>query len=133
MRLPCSRGTGQTNGGFVSTPARQANYSEESVAAFSDLSGPTCKIESPMTRDRKSTRLNSSHVSISYAVFCLKKKKTVKSKRYRVCADGGQLVLCCRDPIGPGAQAAGQHSRVRRARLEIGPPVRQLPATARHH
>src|SRR5699024_7308464 len=26
------------------------------------------------TRDRKSTRLNSSHVSISYAVFCLKKK-----------------------------------------------------------
>src|SRR5699024_11631999 len=28
--------------------------------------------------DRKSTRLNSSHVSISYAVFCLKKKKTDK-------------------------------------------------------
>src|SRR5699024_8770732 len=28
-----------------------------------------------MTGDRKSTRLNSSHVSISYAVFCLKKKK----------------------------------------------------------
>src|SRR5207249_12184384 len=28
-------------------------------------------------RDRKSTRLNSSHVSISYAVFCLKKKKHV--------------------------------------------------------
>src|SRR5207249_9966596 len=28
-----------------------------------------------VTRDRKSTRLNSSHVSISYAVFCLKKKK----------------------------------------------------------
>src|SRR5438067_13766267 len=28
-----------------------------------------------MDRDRKSTRLNSSHVSISYAVFCLKKKK----------------------------------------------------------
>src|SRR3989442_4232415 len=27
------------------------------------------------TRDRKSTRLNSSHVRISYAVFCLKKKK----------------------------------------------------------
>ena len=27
-------------------------------------------------RDRKSTRLNSSHVVISYAVFCLKKKKT---------------------------------------------------------
>src|SRR2546422_1948337 len=30
----------------------------------------------PFTRDRKSTRLNSSHGYISYAVFCLKKKKT---------------------------------------------------------
>src|SRR5690242_21057519 len=29
----------------------------------------------PDQRDRKSTRLNSSHMSISYAVFCLKKKK----------------------------------------------------------
>src|SRR5699024_11313291 len=29
----------------------------------------------PIAEDRKSTRLNSSHVSISYAVFCLKKKK----------------------------------------------------------
>src|SRR5207253_8559164 len=31
--------------------------------------------------DRKSTRLNSSHVAISYAVFCLKKKKTKKEKK----------------------------------------------------
>src|SRR5438874_5767352 len=30
--------------------------------------------------DRKSTRLNSSHVEISYAVFCLKKKKKKKQK-----------------------------------------------------
>src|SRR5690625_3357518 len=30
---------------------------------------------STLLRDRKSTRLNSSHVAISYAVFCLKKKK----------------------------------------------------------
>src|SRR5215208_7295335 len=29
------------------------------------------------SRDRKSTRLNSSHVAISYAVFCLKKKKKI--------------------------------------------------------
>src|SRR5699024_12641489 len=32
-------------------------------------------------RDRKSTRLNSSHVSISYAVFCLKKKKIMTYPR----------------------------------------------------
>src|SRR3989442_8888030 len=33
--------------------------------------------------DRKSTRLNSSHVRISYAVFCLKKKKKRKDDRLR--------------------------------------------------
>src|SRR5699024_11750524 len=32
-------------------------------------------VSSTVSGDRKSTRLNSSHVSISYAVFCLKKKK----------------------------------------------------------
>src|SRR3712207_8599013 len=30
--------------------------------------------------DRKSTRLNSSHANISYAVFCLKKKKTIQQR-----------------------------------------------------
>src|SRR6266496_6253333 len=33
----------------------------------------------PRRGDRKSTRLNSSHVEISYAVFCLKKKKQTKN------------------------------------------------------
>src|SRR5690554_7486483 len=35
-------------------------------------------------RDRKSTRLNSSHVRISYAVFCLKKKKKKKIKNKHI-------------------------------------------------
>src|SRR5690349_22368780 len=34
----------------------------------------------PRERDRKSTRLNSSHVEISYAVFCLKKKKKYNTR-----------------------------------------------------
>src|SRR2546430_7720977 len=34
-----------------------------------------CRMRSPLLLDRKSTRLNSSHSQISYAVFCLKKKK----------------------------------------------------------
>src|SRR5437899_8433824 len=41
----------------------------------------------PGARDRKSTRLNSSHLGISYAVFCLKKKKPTYSKtptKYRL-------------------------------------------------
>src|SRR5699024_12353700 len=37
-------------------------------------------LESQRDKDRKSTRLNSSHVSISYAVFCLKKKKKLLYK-----------------------------------------------------
>src|SRR5690242_7614605 len=36
-------------------------------------------LRDPPRRDRKSTRLNSSHMSISYAVFCLKKKKKQKN------------------------------------------------------
>src|SRR3712207_8479132 len=45
--------------------------------------GPSCYADQlPLTNgksqlDRKSTRLNSSHANISYAVFCLKKKKKV--------------------------------------------------------
>src|SRR2546422_7088554 len=35
----------------------------------------------PTTRDRKSTRLNSSHGYISYAVFCLKKKKIMREQQ----------------------------------------------------
>src|SRR3712207_7252707 len=34
------------------------------------------EVVEPVLEDRKSTRLNSSHANISYAVFCLKKKKT---------------------------------------------------------
>src|SRR2546430_17274727 len=36
-------------------------------------------------RDRKSTRLNSSHSQISYAVFCLKKKKRLRTTRSLTC------------------------------------------------
>src|SRR5256885_5379870 len=38
-------------------------------------SGSVTRTEASASRDRKSTRLNSSHLVISYAVFCLKKKK----------------------------------------------------------
>src|SRR3712207_8275208 len=41
-----------------------------------------CRVQRPRLRDRKSTRLNSSHANISYAVFCLKKKKTIVDTMY---------------------------------------------------
>src|SRR5260221_10016054 len=54
-------------------------------------SGSTCRHRrccgsSPAAADRKSTRLNSSHTVISYAVFCLKKKK-----EHRACKHGASL------------------------------------------
>src|SRR5699024_12021323 len=52
---------------------------KKGTVSFDSLSGTaivTISAGHMDDRDRKSTRLNSSHVSISYAVFCLKKKDT---------------------------------------------------------
>src|SRR5690349_22078860 len=48
----------------------------------------------PCGEDRKSTRLNSSHVEISYAVFCLKKKKKEKLHENDKLADAFGLRVC---------------------------------------
>src|SRR6202043_1606216 len=67
----------------------------------------TCTVTSPSgSADRKSTRLNSSHVKISYAVFCLKKKQ----KRQRLARRGAR----CTRLRGSGACSP--------------PPRRYLPA-----
>src|SRR5690625_6569028 len=52
------------------------NCSEDAIAEDGKVSLDWCAaMEIGTILDRKSTRLNSSHVAISYAVFCLKKKK----------------------------------------------------------
>src|SRR5205809_5136245 len=60
--------------------------------------------------DRKSTRLNSSHGYISYAVFCLKKKKRGATYRGHPPADrlhhGATALLCPADPPAPHASRA---------------------------
>src|SRR2546427_8802855 len=43
--------------------------------------------------DRKSTRLNSSHSQISYAVFCLKKKKVVDGALYYIAPSGESMPM----------------------------------------
>src|SRR5437868_14592042 len=53
-----------------------ARFVKEAGAEAVKVEGGEKRIE--LVQDRKSTRLNSSHVSISYAVFCLKKKKKKK-------------------------------------------------------
>src|SRR2546426_7177975 len=45
--------------------------------------GESLPVPGARVRDRKSTRLNSSHLVISYAVFCLKKKKKKKRRQER--------------------------------------------------
>src|SRR6201993_1899642 len=61
--------------GVVPTPYGRA-LAKRGVAIFNDLRQGVQDIDflaDPTTGDRKSTRLNSSHLVISYAVFCLKK------------------------------------------------------------
>src|SRR2546429_2288053 len=48
----------------------------------------------PFVEDRKSTRLNSSHGYISYAVFCLKKKKHKRTELRRQRIFRGELLAC---------------------------------------
>src|SRR5256885_9347446 len=49
--------------------------------------------DAELVRDRKSTRLNSSHLVISYAVFCLKKKKIATSHKRSVSGSSDEKAL----------------------------------------
>src|ERR1039457_339841 len=58
--------------GYNMTPSWKSSFNND-VSGALQSSGNT--IKSPLQSDRKSTRLNSSHLVMSYAVFCLKKKQ----------------------------------------------------------
>src|SRR5256886_6347106 len=66
------------------------NSSRTSSSTRSSSSGSSTMSTLFMNTDRKSTRLNSSHSQISYAVFCLKKKQTLQLAH----AFGGSLYVC---------------------------------------
>src|SRR5207249_6701675 len=78
-----------TKNGKLATSYYDRQYGTDEVTGYSDVSisgsGDLDQFvvqrvsSSSMPIDRKSTRLNSSHVSISYAVFCLKKKRKTSS------------------------------------------------------
>src|SRR5690348_17512965 len=73
LPISCSRATSCDPKPRTAKPgsfASQARCTDRYLARPSDTGG-----------DRKSTRLNSSHPSISYAVFCLKKKKKKKKQK----------------------------------------------------
>src|SRR5690554_7279234 len=75
-----------TMGEMAAGIAHELNQPLTAVSNYAQVAGRLLKAD-PIDRetmastlDRKSTRLNSSHVRISYAVFCLKKKKKQKKK-----------------------------------------------------
>src|SRR2546422_4078598 len=75
--LPISRQRKRSQGQEAAGPDQGGIEGGVGVLARAHRQPPTRHqlIKQPATGDRKSTRLNSSHGYISYAVFCLKKKK----------------------------------------------------------
>src|SRR3712207_8123690 len=79
------KGTPHMPAGLVINLGGQVVYHLGDTALFSDLQlvarrGDPIDVALMCIGDRKSTRLNSSHANISYAVFCLKKKKTTTKR-----------------------------------------------------
>src|SRR5690606_39537499 len=73
--------------GTLKDRRQPAGCSTISCAAFRNRKRPGCSVgdgPSCTTVDRKSTRLNSSHVKISYAVFCLKKKTSARVNKHNL-------------------------------------------------
>src|SRR5690625_6612380 len=67
---------------IIAYQIRYTSDSEYTIYVKSNSNISEEDINEIRSRDRKSTRLNSSHVAISYAVFCLKKKKEKTKKDY---------------------------------------------------
>src|SRR5690606_40357143 len=66
-------------------PARRLLAHADRKAPLGRSAPPQARVISAGAGDRKRTRLNSSHVKISYAVFCLKKKnKQIDAQKYHV-------------------------------------------------
>src|SRR5437870_10132680 len=99
MRLPCSHAGTQRNALFLSiqplNPALFTLSLHDALPIFPDERAPhLCRgrcdrrarfvFDCHGARNRKSTRLNSSHVAISYAVFCLKKKMNAYGVSFQV-------------------------------------------------
>src|SRR5690606_41253203 len=83
--LPISFGSGAMAWGVYSNASGYGSVadgdSSTAVGGWLYYEDPvTGEVLLDATTDRKSTRLNSSHVKISYAVFCLKKKKKIKTQ-----------------------------------------------------
>src|SRR5256885_4685412 len=70
-------GSREASSAWFTTPVNVQSFTNDFAFQFinANSDGMTFTIQNAGLTDRKSTRLNSSHLVISYAVFCLKKKK----------------------------------------------------------
>src|SRR5689334_8045339 len=90
----------------------------ERVLALAGLLVEISAREQVVEIDRKSTRLNSSHSSISYAVFCLKKKKNKKRSPHSIFYDSrstSSLLICA--PLS--SRACDQYDTVINTRCRL--------------
>src|SRR5690606_41008279 len=74
LGVPLCRGERVIGVMAIQSYQSNAGYNAHDLALISHIAIHTVTAIDRVRRDRKSTRLNSSHVKISYAVFCLKKK-----------------------------------------------------------
>src|SRR2546430_5470113 len=81
---------------FPYTTLFRSQWNTELAGLAQDTDHVTATLKSPdgSKRDRKSTRLNSSHSQISYAVFCLKKKKKTDNG-YNTAIEREVVVISC--------------------------------------
>src|SRR5689334_23793770 len=89
LKVERTSGGDVTRGQLRDIPDVDALYftmlnSNKRSLAINTKSPEGLEVMEKLIRDRKSTRLNSSHSSISYAVFCLKKKKKENNKHPKI-------------------------------------------------
>src|SRR5258705_2256066 len=83
---------------------RSRRPSRQTLASFHSYR--TCRTvctDRYLFRDRKSTRLNSSHLGISYAVFCLKKKKSHLQVMTKAPSPTPRCTVCIHAPLQTSA------------------------------
>src|SRR5438034_4609571 len=78
VACPMARADGERKGWNLEEARKYLDERQKAWFAFSSADRGEGETRTSCVRDRKSTRLNSSHTVISYAVFCLKKKKKKK-------------------------------------------------------
>src|SRR2546430_12895759 len=90
------------------------------------------RIDSLGPKDRKSTRLNSSHSQISYAAFCLKKKTTTPARKRSSCTPAC-TARRARSETAPGSWRASSSAPRQRPVLRFASPPGTSATTGKSH